>query len=25
MSDGSVGPALDLGVLFAQYHTEAAK
>ena len=25
MSDGSIGPALDLGALFAQYHTEAAE
>ena len=25
MSDGSIGPALDLGVLFTQYHTEAAE
>ena len=25
MSDGSLGPALDLSALFAQYHTEAAE
>jgi len=25
MSDGSIGPALDLSALFAQYHIEAAE